>query len=179
MADSFTKTYDGTPLTRPDVKVTGDGFVKGEVMDLIATGSITEVGGPVANTISYKFNPEKGQKYIDDPELFAKNYVIETNTGTLSIIAAPASDDDDDDDTPSGGGTTTIPDAPVALAPAPTGAVLGAQREVGDGAAVLGARRAGTDDPYNMGRMFAMVVAAALAVTMMITGKKKEEEEEG
>ena len=48
-----------------------------------------------------------------------------------------------------------------------------------DGAAVLGARRAGTDDPYNMSRVFALVVAAALAVTVMITGKKKDEEEEG
>ena len=177
-SETASKTYDGTALTRPVVKVTGDGFVEGEVTDLRATGSITEVGGPVANTISYKFDPKKGQKYIDDPELFTKNYVIETNTGSLSIVAAPADDDDDDDDTPSGGDTTTIPDAPVALAP--SGAVLGAQRATGDGPAVLGARRAGTDDETNrMARVFAMVAAAAIAVTMLITGKKKDEEEEG
>ena len=103
------------------------------------------------------------------------NFVYTYIDSKLTITAAPS--DDDDDDTPSGG-DTTIPDAPVALAP--SGAVLGAQRATGDGPAVLGARRAGTDDETNrMARVFAMVAAAAIAVTMLITGKKKDEEEEG
>jgi hypothetical protein len=174
-SETASKTYDGTALTRPEVAVGGDGFVDGEVIDIHATGSITDVGGPIENTISYTINPEI-EKYYNDPELFGKNYSIETNTGTLTITAVPSRDDDDDDDDD----TTTIPDAPIALAPAPTGAVLGAQRATGDGPAVLGARRAGTDDETNrMARVFAMVAAAAIAVTMMITGKKKDEEEEG
>lgn len=37
------KVYDGTPLTRPDVTVTGDGFVAGEVSDIRATGTVTNV----------------------------------------------------------------------------------------------------------------------------------------
>ena len=37
------KVYDGQPLTRPDVTVTGDGFVAGEVSDIRATGTVTNV----------------------------------------------------------------------------------------------------------------------------------------
>ena len=69
------KPYDGTPLTRPDVTITG-GFVKGEVKEVKATGSVTNVSdGEVPNTITYetsdKFNPE--------------NYSITKNEGILSI----------------------------------------------------------------------------------------------
>ena len=69
------KPYDGTPLTRPDVTITG-GFVKDEVKEIQATGSVTNVSeGEVTNTITYNasenFNPE--------------NYSITKNEGTLSI----------------------------------------------------------------------------------------------
>ena len=69
------KDYDGTPLTRPDVTITG-GFVKDEVKEVKATGSVTNVSeGEVTNTITYKtskkFNPN--------------NYSITKNEGTLSI----------------------------------------------------------------------------------------------
>ncbi|MEE0079772.1 MAG: InlB B-repeat-containing protein, partial [Holdemanella sp.] len=37
------KPYDGTALTKPDVTVSGDGFVEGEVSDIKATGSVTTV----------------------------------------------------------------------------------------------------------------------------------------
>lgn len=70
------KVYDGTPLTRPDVTVTGDGFVAGEVSDIRATGSVTNVSdGEKTNTIVYttsdSFKPG--------------NYTIEKNEGTLKI----------------------------------------------------------------------------------------------
>ena len=69
------KDYDGTPLTRPDVTIT-NGFVKDEVKEVKATGSVTNVSeGEVTNTITYKtsdkFNPN--------------NYSITKNEGTLSI----------------------------------------------------------------------------------------------
>ncbi len=69
------KDYDGTPLTRPEVTITG-GFVKDEVKEVKATGSVTNVSeGEVTNTITYKtsdkFNPN--------------NYSITKNEGTLSI----------------------------------------------------------------------------------------------
>ena len=69
------KDYDGTPLTRPDVTITG-GFVKDEVKEVKATGSVTNVSeGEVTNTITYKtsdnFNSE--------------NYSITKNEGKLSI----------------------------------------------------------------------------------------------
>ena len=140
------------------------------MINVRATGHIREVGS-VENTIAYEFNPEneQGKKYLEDAELFKNNYNLTLNPGRLRVT------------NPDGGEPsepTTIPDAPVALAP--SGAVLGAQRATGDGPAVLGARRAGTDDETNrMARVFAMVAAAAIAVTMMITGKKKDEEEEG
>ena len=69
------KDYDGTPLTRPDVTIT-NGFVKDEVKEVKATGSVTNVSeGKVTNTITYKtsdkFNPN--------------NYSITKNEGKLSI----------------------------------------------------------------------------------------------
>ena len=69
------KDYDGTPLTRPDVTIT-NGFVKDEVKEVKATGSVTNVSeGEVTNTITYKtsdnFNSE--------------NYSITKNEGKLSI----------------------------------------------------------------------------------------------
>ena len=51
-SESAIKVYDGTPLTRPEV-TGGDSFVAGEVSDLTATGSITEVGS-VTNTMQKK-----------------------------------------------------------------------------------------------------------------------------
>ena len=171
-SESASQTYNGNALTRPNVTESGHGFVEGEVINVRATGSITNAGS-VENTIAYEFNPEnaQGAKYLENEELFENNYDLTLNPGTLRVNN-PSSDDDNPGD------PTTIPDAPVALAP--SGAVLGAQRATGDGPAVLGARRAGTDDETNrMARVFAMVAAAAIAVTMLITGKKKDEEEEG
>ena len=73
-SESATKTYDGTPLTRPDVDVTGAGFVKGEVSDIKATGTITKVGS-VTNTITYTKNDS----------FKADNYDITKDEGTLTI----------------------------------------------------------------------------------------------
>lgn len=71
------KVYDGmTPLTAPVVTVGGDGFVSGEVTNVRATGSITNVGS-VANTIAY----DKGTAFKD------KNYTIVLNEGTLTVRA--------------------------------------------------------------------------------------------
>ena len=68
------KEYDGTPLTASEVTVSGDGFVEGEVSDLMATGSITDVGS-TANTITYS----KADTFIES------NYSIERKEGTLKI----------------------------------------------------------------------------------------------
>ena len=48
---SDSKVYDGTALTKPEVTVTGS-FVDGEVTDIKATGTITDVG-TVTNTITF------------------------------------------------------------------------------------------------------------------------------
>lgn len=75
-SESATKAYDGTPLTRPVVTVTGDGFVDGEVSDIKATGTVTNSSeGEVTNTIVYT----KNQNYKDS------NYSITKNEGKLSI----------------------------------------------------------------------------------------------
>jgi len=78
-SESKTREYDGTALTAPDVKVTGDGFVDGEVMDLKATGTITNVGS-VTNTIAY----------TEGAGFKADNYEIEKSEGTLTITANTA-----------------------------------------------------------------------------------------
>lgn len=74
---SADKPYDGTPLTRPEVAVGGEGFVDGEVEDLRATGTITEHGS-VKNLIEYEktaaFKPE--------------NYSITETVGTLTITVS-------------------------------------------------------------------------------------------
>lgn len=81
-SDTASKTFDGTPLTRPDVKESGDGFVSGELDYKKATGSITKVGGPVDNKIEYKL--KDGFK--------SDNYEVTLKTGTLTITKIPASD---------------------------------------------------------------------------------------
>ena len=75
-SETASKEYDGTPLTKPDVAVTGDGFVDGEVSDIKATGSVTFVHeGEVTNAITYT----TGEKFNAD------NYTITKNEGKLSI----------------------------------------------------------------------------------------------
>ena len=70
------KVYDGTPLTRPDVTVKGEGFVAGEVSDIRATGTVTNVSdGEQSNTIVY--TTSAGYK--------PGNYSIEKDEGTLTI----------------------------------------------------------------------------------------------
>ena len=78
-----TKVYDGTALEAKDVTVSGDGFVEGEVTDIKATGSVTEVTAmPVVNPIV--FTAGKGFK--------EGNYTIEKDPGTLQVTARPIDD---------------------------------------------------------------------------------------
>ena len=74
------KDYDGTPLTRPNVKVEGN-FVDGEVTKVEATGSVTYVSeGDVTNTIVIT----KGENFKES------NYSITKHEGTLSITEVDA-----------------------------------------------------------------------------------------
>ena len=79
-SEKASKPYDGTPLTRPDVKVEGN-FVDGEVTEVKATGSVTYVSdGEVTNTI-----------VITEGENFKEsNYSITKHEGTLSITEVDA-----------------------------------------------------------------------------------------
>ena len=75
-SETASKPYDGTPLTKPEVTVTGDGFVQGEVTDIKATGSVTNVSeGSVTNTIVYTTT----DKFVPG------NYNITKDEGTLTI----------------------------------------------------------------------------------------------
>lgn len=78
-SETASKAYDGTPLTKPEVTVTGDGFVDGEVTDIKATGTVTNVG-EVTNTI----------EYTPTDKFKADNYVITKHEGTLTITEASA-----------------------------------------------------------------------------------------
>lgn len=78
-SEDATKVYDGTALTRPNVTVSGDGFVKGEVTSVTATGSITNVG-KIDNTIEYV----KGEKFD------AANYAIKEQEGKLEVTPVTA-----------------------------------------------------------------------------------------
>ena len=77
-SETASKTYDGTALTKPDVTVTGDGFVDGEVSDIKANGSVTYVEeGKVTNDITYT----KGDNFKES------NYEIVKEEGKLHIEA--------------------------------------------------------------------------------------------
>lgn len=79
------KVYDGTPLEIRDVTVSGDGFVEGEVSDIKAIGSVTNVtAAPVDNPITFK----KGDGFK------AGNYSIATDPGTLEVTARSIDDAD-------------------------------------------------------------------------------------
>lgn len=74
-SETASKAYDGTALTRPVVKIEGS-FVDGEVSDVKATGSVTNVSeGEVTNTITFK----KSEKFKES------NYNIIKTEGKLSI----------------------------------------------------------------------------------------------
>ena len=84
-SEGGTKPYDGTALTKPAVTVSGDGFVKDEVSDIKATGSVTTVSeGEVTNTITFT----KENNYKDG------NYKIVKDEGKLSITAKAVTDKD-------------------------------------------------------------------------------------
>ena len=88
VSESATKTYDGTALTKPTVTggdPSGDtGFVSGEVTDIKATGTITNVG-EVTNTITYNTNST----------FKASNYTINKTEGKLSITAQSINPEDE------------------------------------------------------------------------------------
>lgn len=75
-SETASKPYDGTALTKPEVTVTGDGFVPGEVTDIKATGSVTNVSeGEVTNAITF----------VHGDAFKAGNYKIEKAEGKLTI----------------------------------------------------------------------------------------------
>lgn len=80
---SATKIYDGTALELPDVTVGGDGFV-GTEASVRATGSITDIGGPIDNTIVV----EPGEGFI------AANYNVVYTVGKLTVTSATIDPDD-------------------------------------------------------------------------------------
>ncbi|MGI6672342.1 MAG: DUF7507 domain-containing protein [Christensenellales bacterium] len=73
---SAEKPYDGDPLTKDEVSITG--LVAGESVTLVATGSQTEVGSS-DNTYSITWDNAK-----------AVNYTITNNLGTLTITQDPS-----------------------------------------------------------------------------------------
>ena len=77
-SETASKPYDGTPLTRPDVIIKGDGFVESDKVVVRATGSVTNASDKgVENTIEVT----GGANYKEG------NYEITRNPGTLSISA--------------------------------------------------------------------------------------------
>ena len=71
------KVYDGTPLSRPEISVSGDGVVTGE-LTWLDTVSITNYG-----SIANRIDTSRGANYR------VENYNITLNPGTLSISKRP------------------------------------------------------------------------------------------
>ena len=69
--------YDGQPHSKDQVTIGGDGFVDGEVANVRATGSVTEVVDGVTNTIEF-----------DTLDAYKPgNYDVTKDEGTLSVMA--------------------------------------------------------------------------------------------
>ena len=75
---SASKKYDGKPLTKPGVVISGDKFIEDEVTDVQATGTITNVGS-VDNTI----------KIVATDKFNENNYAIKYELGKLTITKKP------------------------------------------------------------------------------------------
>ena len=80
------KTYDGTPLTKHEVEVGGDGFVGDDGASYEFTGSQTE-RGKSANAFTYKLDEGTNAAYYD----------ITKVEGELEVTAADIGEAEDDD----------------------------------------------------------------------------------
>ena len=84
-SETASKTYDGTPLTRPNVTMpteNNQGFIASEIKELKATGSVTNVAdSPVTNTIVYEL---KDGYSLNNYEIISKD------EGKLSITPVTA-----------------------------------------------------------------------------------------
>ncbi len=147
-SDSGSKVYDGTPLTKKKVRVSGDGFAEGEGATYNVTGKRIEVG-----------ESRNVFKYTLKENTLADNYEITREFGKLTVTPQavnptpnPTTPDDptptDPTPAPTATPVITIDDEPVPMADGPVPAadddgpaVLGARRSNDPGAAVLGARR--------------------------------------
>ena len=74
---SASKPFDGTPLTKEEVTVDGNGFVEGEGVTYTFSGSQTEVG---SSPNYFAFDPKPGT--------LPQNYVFQKNYGTLAVTAS-------------------------------------------------------------------------------------------
>ena len=192
---SATKVYDGTPLTAPTVTASENtektGFVEGEGAAYNVTGTITEPG-----TVSNAFT------YALQENTLAANYNISTEEGTLTVTKQteenPPEEDDKkndkkDDKKDKKEKKESTNNAPfddssyddssndsVNSTPANNGEVLGVNREAdgqGEEAAVLGARRAGTEDSTNSARVIVILIAAGVVASILAVSRKKKEDE--
>ena len=74
------REYDGKPMTGSgEVEISGDGFVKGEGVDITPTAVMTLVGA-TANTFDWTFS--EGAK--------SGNYIVDVEYGTLSVVSRDA-----------------------------------------------------------------------------------------
>ena len=88
-SETASKEYDGMPLTRPDVSVTGDGFVSGEVTGITATGSVTYVSdGTVENTITYTTGAAFREANYDITEIPGKLSITQSSNAIVITTAS-------------------------------------------------------------------------------------------
>ena len=85
-SEGGSKVYDGTPLTKPGVVVGEKGFVKDEVTEIIATGSVTNVSdGKVKNTITFTPGDNFKATNYEIKKSEGELYVTQANEGTVTV----------------------------------------------------------------------------------------------
>ena len=202
---SAEKTYDGTALTSSIITTDRD-WATGDTVGYNITGQQIEVGSSKNTfTIVAGAGTDLDKNYnitkVEGDLKVNQNVTPPTPGGGGDPTTGGGGDPTPGgggDPTPGGGGTptttdptpatpttpvVTILDAPTATAPtAPVApvvdaAVLGATRQK-QGGAVLGARRARTDDATNtIPRVFAIIAAAAILAALLASFRRKEEEQ--
>lgn len=202
---SAEKTYDGTALTS-SIITTDRNWATGDTVGYNITGQQIEVGSSKNTfTIVAGAGTDLDKNYnitkVEGDLKVNQNVTPPTPGGGGDPTPGGGGDPTPGgggDPTPGGGGTptttdptpatpttpvVTILDAPTATAPtAPVApvvdaAVLGATRQK-QGGAVLGARRARTDDATNtIPRVFAIIAAAAILAALLASFRRKEEEQ--
>ena len=169
------KQYDGTPLTKYEVKITGGSLAPGEKLACTFTGSQTEVGSS-QNTFDVVVNGDVTASDVSALASDPSNYNIKKVYGTLTVTAAPTPTPGGGGNNPNrgGGGNPGV----VAVNPAPAAPTTVVDNPTPTTIVEEPAPKA-ANAYWALINLLCAIATALLSLIMLIRyfGKRKEEEE--